>query len=156
MIKRRDTSPQAGALRRSNLLVSLLFALLGVAVLVGSTRMPPGLGNLPGPGFFPRVLGALLLGFSLMLATERTQAKDAQDDQAQPGSAWPLVLAAMALLTVYLLSWEWLPFLVRTPLLIGSLMRLSGASWRSVAMGGVLLSLFLFGIFQLGLRVDLG
>jgi hypothetical protein len=60
------------------------------------------------------------------------------------------------LVLAWLLSWSFAPFLLRTPLLVLSLMRLSGSTWRSAMLAAVVFTAAIYAIFQLGLRVDLG
>ncbi|MCW5963173.1 MAG: tripartite tricarboxylate transporter TctB family protein [Bryobacterales bacterium] len=137
-------------------LVALLFGALGVAILVAAWKLPAGIGNLPGPGFFPAVLGSLILGFALLLGLERPRAENQHHQPASPAQTWLLPASATLLLAIFVFTWELAPFLLRTPLLVLALMRLSGASWRNTKIAMVLFPLALYAIFQLGLRVDLG
>ena len=153
--------------------VAAVFAVLAVGVIVAARQLPSGIGNLPGPGFFPATLGFLMLVFSGMLAAEGPGAATvtgtpgastagSSSASGEPGAelvvapSWTLPVVAFALMVGYLASWEYLPFLVRTPLLVVVLMRLAAASWRATAMAAVLFPTVLYAIFALGLRVDLG
>lgn len=139
-----------------NRLVALLFGAFGLVILVAAWKLPAGIGNLPGPGFFPSVLGALMLGFALLLGLERPRAADKDEQPAPLAQSWILPASAAMLLAIYVFTWDLAPFLVRTPLMVLTLMRLSGASWKNTIIALVLFPLALYAIFQLGLRVDLG
>ncbi len=136
--------------------VAAAFGAVGVVVLVASMQLPSGIGALPGPGFFPFVLAILILCFALFLGWESRAVPKPDFTPAPLAHSWLLPAVTAAVLVLYVASWEWLPFLVRTPLLILLLMRLSGASWWATGLGSVLLPAVLYAIFQLGLRVDLG
>lgn len=142
--------------QRRDKVVAALCGVLGLAVVVAAWRLPPGIGNLPGPGFFPAVLGALILGFAALLGYESRHPKPDGDERSGAEPDWRLPGVAMLLMLAYVGSWELVPFLVRTPVLIAVLMRLSGATWRSVLLAAILFPLSLYGVFTLGLRVDLG
>jgi hypothetical protein len=156
-----------------NRIVATVFAVLAVGIVIAARQLPPGIGNLPGPGFFPATLGFLMLVFCGMLAAERAGASSvavapgASDADGSPAGvephvaaeatqSWTLPVVAFALMVGYLASWEYVPFLVRTPLLVIVLMRLAAASWRATIMAALLFPVFLYAIFALGLRVDLG
>lgn len=53
--------------RTGNLWVAFLLFGLGIFAILESLKMPPGLYNTPGPGFYPRLLGVILCGVSLTL-----------------------------------------------------------------------------------------
>jgi hypothetical protein len=162
--------------RGRNSAVAAVFSAVAILIIAAAWQMPPGIGNLPGPGFFPITLGFLMLGFAGMLVLEgrRTaapvaEAKDAPEKElagietaAESGTgevgpqSWVLPLIAFALMLGYVATWELAPFLVRTPLLVVVMMRLAAASWRATVIAAVLFPLVLYGIFALGLRVDLG
>jgi hypothetical protein len=152
--------------RWRNLGVSASFAGLALAVLWASRHLPAGIASLPGPGFFPSLLALVILGFAIVHALDRgspalppaTGADPAEIGNPSPrhDPAWRMPVVATLALLVYLVSWEWVDFLIRTPLLTLVLMRASGSTWRSAALAAALVPLLLYAMFQLGLRVDLG
>ena len=50
---------------RTDIIESLLLALVGVAVVIESIRLQVGTPLMPQPGFFPLIGGSLLIGLSL-------------------------------------------------------------------------------------------
>lgn len=136
--------------------VAVTGTLLGAYLAISSRTFPSGLGSLPGPGFFPLLLGAFILVFSAMIAWESRSAglPPAPDTSSQ--NSWKLPVFAALLVLAWLLSWDFAPFLLRTPLMVVALMRLSGSTWRGAALAAVVFTGALYAIFQLGLRVDLG
>ena len=145
-------------------IVAAAAALLGIALILSSRSFPEGIGALPGPGFFPFALGLLITLFAIMVAMEARKPKPAETKEATTTSdsdaaagkmAWRLPVAAVVLVFAYLASWDVIPFLIRTPIVALVLTKASGASWlRSVAMA-IVLTAFLYFVFQVGLRVSL-
>ena len=48
-------------------IVGAAFALVAFAFILGAEALPPGLGRLPGAGFFPFWIGAAMLGLAVPL-----------------------------------------------------------------------------------------
>ncbi len=136
--------------------MAVAFAILGIGVLWATRQLPPGIGSLPGPGFFPAVLAVLILLFAGVLAFERNSQATEEAATTAASWNWRLPVLTAASLLAYVVVWEWIDFLVRTPLLILILMRSSGATWRNTLLAAVLFPASLYVIFQLGLRVELG
>lgn len=143
---------------RSWILAALALSgiLLGAYLVISSRSFPPGLGSLPGPGFFPLLLGILILLFSAMIAREAWSPAPQSPGKAAVRQADKLPALAVLMVIAWLLTWDFAPFLLRTPLLVLGLMRTSGSNWRSAALSAILFTAALYAIFQLGLRVDLG
>ena len=137
--------------------------ILGLYLIISSRSFPAGFNSLPGPGFFPLILGLLIVVFSVMIAFEArapfptaTATESDPTVSEKPRSPWFRPCLTIALLAFFLFSWELVPFLVRTPILVAGLMRVSGSSWRSALIASILFTAVVYGLFQLGLRVDLG
>lgn len=142
-------SPHTGA-------VAACGAMLGGYLIVSSGTFPSGIGSLPGPGFFPLLLGCLLLFFSAMIAWEARRGKLREPKKATSPGAWKRPALAAFLVAGWLFAWGSIPFPIRTSLLVFLLLRLGGAAWKGAALAAILLPAVVFAIFQLGLRVDLG
>lgn len=135
--------------------IGVVFAVAGAFVAGAGWRMPEGVGGIPGPGFFPLLIGAVLgvLGCALAVSSGRSRAVTA----APARHLWPLwqVTAIAGLLAAYVAAWDAVPFLVRTPILLLAIARVVGESWWRGAASAVLTTLALAGIFDLLLRVRL-
>jgi len=137
---------------RRELVLGASFLALGMGLVASSYALPSGLGRLPGPGFFPRVIGGVMVLLSLGLLG---QARRATEPLRQGAGDLRTVLLVLGLLALYLLGWGIGPFAVRTALFLLLLLRLLGQPWRT----GVTLSLSLTAVvilaFRIGLRVPL-
>ncbi len=139
-------------MNRCDLVVSLLFLFLGAALLAGASSLPPGLGALPGPGFFPGVIGAAVavLAAGLFASSVRGGGASFVVDNRRR-----LALTA-GLLILYLLLWGVTPFALQTFVMLAVFLRMLGEPWRtSVLVSGVLAAAVTLA-FQYGLRVNFG
>ena len=139
-------------MNRTDLTVALVFAALGGGILLAASGFPPGVGPLPGPGFFPVVIGIviLVLAGALLLSAWRSGPAE------QPPMANLRALAATAvLLGAYLILWGVLPFAPRTFVFVILFLRLLRTRWLPAATVSAILTGAVFVAFQLGLRVTL-
>lgn len=134
--------------------VAALFLALGIALLAAASALPPGIGRLPGPGFFPAAVGAaiLVLAGCLLAGSLRRREPPAESRPANTR----LLAGAAALLFLYLLLWEVVPFAIRTPLFLVVFLRMAGERWRSSVAVSLVLTAAVLLAFQYGLRVSFG
>lgn len=138
-------------MNRSDLGIGLAFLLLGAVLWICSGALPPGVGGLPGPGFFPRVIGIVMLALaSLLMVRARSRPEPFPGaTQSRP------VIATLVLLAAYLALWHQAPFALRTLLFVVVYLRCLGQSWRAAVRVALGLTLFVVAAFQYGLRVGL-
>ena len=139
-------------MKRTNLAVSALFLALGGYLIFSATRFPPGMGRLPGPGFFPGVVGAVIAALAAVLLLAALRGKQAPEVCFENGKT---LAAAIALLLAYLLLWGGVNFVLRTAVLLVLFLRLAGERWRSALVVSLTLTIAVVLAFQYGLRVDL-
>jgi hypothetical protein len=136
--------------------VAVFFLCLGVWMAISSLALPAGMGRLPGPGFFPMVIGATISLLAALLLIVTLRAPDAADRIYEiPWTRWRAAGITVALLFVYILLWNWTPFVPRTALLMLLLLRLHGETWRKSVAVSAALTGAVFLAFQYGLRVAL-
>lgn len=130
-------------------IVSLVLALLGVAIAVATLPWPPGSQGVPGPALVPRVLAAALVIVGLLI-------------YRAPGTSAPAwvrhhraVPATMGLLAVYALFWRAIPHGhgVLTGVVLLAFLRITGLQWRSAGIAAVLMATVLQLLFERGLGV---
>ncbi len=140
-------------MRRLDYAVAVSFLALGLYLLAAAFTYPAGMGRLPGPGFFPAIVGAVifLLALGLLFTARR------QESSAAPagGDARTLVVTVL-LLGGYLGLWGIIPFFVRTALFVTVFLRLVGERWPRAIAVALLLTAAVVAAFQYGLRVSLG
>jgi len=130
--------------------VAIGFALLGLYLLWSARHFPSAPAGLPGPGFFPEVAGAAMLGFSAALALGRP----GEAVQWTAGRAARIRLVAVILLMLGHLSlWGIVPFSIRTLVLISGVLRLGGVRWKDAIVAGTLITVAVTVGFTYGLHV---
>jgi hypothetical protein len=137
---------------RKELILGASFLALGVALVVSSYALPRGMSGLPGPGFFPRVIGAVMMLLSLALVWQARRGGEA-DRSAPPDVR--AVVGVVGLLFLYLLAWGTGLFPVRTAIFLLLLLRFLGQSWRSGLTVSLCLTAAIVLAFQVGLGVSL-
>ena len=137
---------------RKELVVGGSFLALGVALVASSYALPAGMGRLPGPGFFPRVIGGVITLLSLALLW---QARRRGETESPAPADLRTVLGVVGLLFLYLLLWGTGLFPVRTAVFLLVLLRFLGQPWRSGLTVSLSLTAVIVLAFQIGLRVSL-
>jgi len=145
--------------RRWDTGLGLAFAVLGASLALAGRGLPDGLAHVPGPGFFPTMIGLGLAFLGLALAASaRRPVPSALTDY------WPhgwrdrrprQVAAILALLAAYLALWDAVPFVWRTPLLLAGIYRTVGEPWLRSSVLAVSITALLVGVFDALLRVRL-
>jgi len=139
-------------MNRKELIVGTAFLALGVALVASSYALPAGMGRLPGPGFFPRVIGGVMALLSLALLWRARRGEETVD--AAPADL-RTVLGVVGLLFLYLLLWGTGLFPARTVVFLLVLLRFLGQPWRSGLTVSLSLTAVIVLAFQVGLRVSL-
>lgn len=130
----------------------LLFIGLGILAITVGSRYALGTAARMGPGYFPRILGLLLivLGAIISLRGLRT------DGEAIPRWHWRPTLVVLGSVTVYGIIMGWLGMAISTVFLI---VASSAAShefrWKESVVAGILLSALAVGVFVVGLGVQI-
>ena len=145
-------------MNRTNLAVAVCFLALGGFLAATSSGLPEGLGGLPGPGFFPQVIGAvvLLLAATLLFQAVRPGAADSAGEAAQfliENRA--AIVGAIGLTFVYLVLWGTELFALRTGVFLALFLKFLGQSWKASISVATVLTITVTAAFQAGLRVTL-
>jgi putative tricarboxylic transport membrane protein len=141
-------SGRAGDLATAAVLAGLGALWIGMAV-----GMPKGEFAVPGPGFFPGLLGGGLVGAAAWLTWRALRtAPGAQEVALGHPDIWAALLAILLLAPLF----ERLGFIVSIALFVGVLLwRLTSLRWWSVLVAAAASSLAAYGFFSnlLGLRL---
>lgn len=128
---------------------------VGLAFVAGGWGMPPGVGGIPGPGFFPILVGGALTLLGCTLAASARSAHGLLWEGGWHHAPTRQVLAIVALLAAYAAVWHVVPFLVRTPPLLLAILRVSGGGWLRASVVAVVTTGVLAVVFDVLLRVRL-
>ncbi len=138
---------------------SLVGLVLSVSICIESFRLPVGIGTwrYPGPGFFPFgagiIMGCLCLG--LYLTALRTSSGGLKESWYVKES-WKKLVLILVILLGYAFLLERLGYLISTFLLLFLLLRFAEAQgWLVTILGGLMVSLVSYGIFDKWLKMQL-
>jgi putative tricarboxylic transport membrane protein len=132
---------------------SLFLLLVALAVLLGSVKLGLGTVGSPGPGFLP-FLAAVVLAIAsgihfLSSLFSKVQRPKGAVANLWTGAKWRKVIYAVLALVVYSIFFEDLGFIVSTLLLmIFMFMVMEVKHWYTVLIGGALVSLISYLVFQ--------
>lgn len=143
------------------MLSSLVWALVGAAVVVSASRLRVGTLNSPGPGFLPLVAGIVMLTLAIGILVQEWSRRRARRSTpepvagAVPGSRLPVALAVAALLA-YALLLDPLGYLVTTMLFLLFALRVLGKlRWWTVLTSAVAATGVSYLLFNVWLKVPL-
>jgi hypothetical protein len=142
--------------RIGDLIISGLLLLIGLVCVVLSKAMPPGEFSVPGPGFFPTLLGILISIVSLALGIQSFFYKEAiQEVRVGNRHIWFTIVAIFVLAIFF----ERLGFiLVITLFILFFLKTLSNLKWIICCLFAIAaaISAYAFFNFLLGVRLPSG
>lgn len=141
------------------LLPALFLAMLSIAVIIGGLNFDAGTVSRMGPGFMPVLLGAILLGFALLLGIAELRTLQATQGDILPPTARmhvrPIVCASLSIV-LWALVVERLGFI---PAALAQLLlaraALPESDWKRAGLGSVLVSALAFVLFVLLLGLPL-
>ncbi|WDR02170.1 tripartite tricarboxylate transporter TctB family protein [Devosia algicola] len=150
---------------RSDLFTGGFFVALGLFLIAFALPMRPPAHVPYGPGFFPAIVGALMISIGLLVAwqSRHGSADDAGGvvirDEVIPRKerAGPrLAIAAFVLTPVaFVMLVPFLGFLIAMPLIMGTLIGLLRGRWVSSFIVAIIVTLLLQTMFQEVMRVPL-
>jgi len=141
--------------RRWDTALGIGFAALGGALALAGWGLPEGLAGVPGPGFFPILigLGLIVLGLGLAASAGRGDASYWREGWRTTGMRQIVVI--LTLLGMYAALWNAVPFLWRTPVLLLGIYRTVGEPWMRSILISLVATALLGGVFDTLLRVRL-
>jgi len=144
-------------MKRFEVTAAALLAGLAGYVLFEASKLRIGSFRVPQTGFFPRVLGVLLV---LLTVVELVRALRQVEPSAGPGKidggGWFRIGATLAIMLGFALVLEWLGFLLATFALMVLLLRaIEAPRWSKVVIIALLTSTLSYGLFSWLLGVPL-
>ncbi len=148
-------------MRKHEMTSSLVWMTVGVLFLAGAISLGLGSTSEPGAGFFPFVMAASLIVFSLIHFVS-SFAKGRPFDSRADESLWPKsdgikrILLTIVFLLGFIFALNYLGFVLTTLIfMLLSLKYVEPQRWRTVFVIGCLATVLSYSIFQLWLRSNL-
>ncbi len=137
---------------RTDLILGALFLALGLYLTLSASALPAGSGGLPGAGFFPRIIGVVMVLLSAALLVNALRGSSATAFNLSHGR---VIGGVVGLTFIYLLLWGTGLFALRTFLFLVMFLRFLEQSWRASLTVAGALTATIAAAFQYGLRVSL-
>ncbi len=133
-------------------MTAVVLGLVALVALLGTVGYPSGEQGVPGPALFPRTVAVALLLCATWLMV--TAASTPVPDALPPGMGRVIGWTALALV-LYVATWDLVPFVPRTALLVLFFLRMLAVSWRAAAVTATVLAGVVFIVFERVLAVRL-
>ena len=136
-----------------DLVAGLMFIAVGIAAIVIASNYTLGTAARMGPGYFPRILGILMISLGAIIALRSLRL----NGPPLPGWKWRPVLVVLGSVVLFGLVVNRLGLVLSTILLI---VMSSAASTefrpKEAAISGALLAALAVGVFVIGLKLQIG
>lgn len=148
-------------MKKNDLISSLAWLIVGVLFCTGSIRLGLGTISEPGPGFFPFLMSAFLISFSLIkIISSLKKGGEVPIDTSK--GYWPerdgikRIAFVFILLFMFTIALNYLGFVLTTFLFIFSLLRfVDPQKWQTVFLTTVLTTVLSYAIFEIWLKANL-
>jgi len=130
----------------------LLFAALGIGAIWVGSNYPLGTAARMGPGYFPRILGILLIVLGAIIALRGMRVTG----EAIPAWKWRPTIIVLGAVVIYGIIIGWLGVAISTVfLIVASAAASHEFRWKESVIAGLLLSGLAVSVFIIGLGVQL-
>ncbi len=138
-----------------NVIISMIMLLIGSSYLYFSLQLPVrSIGNVPGPSFFPLVISAIVLFLAAaLLVNGIVNLRNEQPQEAEPAVP-KRVISTLVWFVLYLIALPYVGFLVASvPFFAGLMMLCEQKKLVPVAIGSILIPVFLYFLFRQGFNI---
>lgn len=138
-----------------NIIISMIMLLIGSCYLYFSLQLPVrAIGNVPGPSFFPLIISAIVLFLAVALLLGGVMnMRNEQQAEPQP-AATRRVFATLLWFVLYLVALPYVGFLIASiPFFAGLMLLCEQKKPLHVAVGSVLIPVFLYLLFRQGFNI---
>jgi hypothetical protein len=130
----------------------LLFIAFGIAAIVIGSNYALGTAARMGPGYFPRILGLLMIALGLALALRALRISGSP----VPGFKWRPLLIVLGSVTVFGMIVNYAGVVVSTIfLIVGASAASHEFRWKESLVAGAALAALAVGVFVIGLKLQL-
>lgn len=132
---------------------AVMFVIFGVLFIVWSTEYQFGTTQRMGPGYFPSVLGYMLVGLGILVAVPSIK-HDAEETHVE-GIGWRGLLVILGSVALYAVLLPRMGFVVSmAALVILSAMASKEFTWKAALLSTVVLGVFSYLVFVKGLELQ--
>jgi hypothetical protein len=118
---------------RSDRLIGSFFLLFGCLVVLAASKLEFASSYGAGSGFFPYWLGVTITVLGAVIALQAWRNRAAADSPV-PATWSAKKLTALALIVSFVLSLEWIGFVIAFSCMVALLLKLEGENWRNAVL----------------------
>lgn len=144
-------------MKKSNIFVSIIIILIGIATLIEVKMFPQGQSNVVGPGFFPGIIAAILIILGIILFIQSIRIKKDEDIKVNLfNSENKLAYIIMGITLIYLIAINYIGFLISSIIYLTTLITLYGEKnkLKSLVASSIISSAIYF-VFNILLNVPI-
>lgn len=144
-------------MKKSNIFVSIIIILIGIATLIEVKSFPQGQNNVVGPGFFPGIIAAILIILGIILFIQSIRIKKDEDIKVNLfNSENKLAYIIMGITLIYLIAINYIGFLISSIIYLTTLITLYGEKnkLKSLVASSIISSAIYF-VFNILLNVPI-
>ncbi len=132
----------------------VLLIMIGIGVIIWSIRLQVGTISKPLPGFFPLLVGLVIIALSLILLVKGWLGRGEASPHADV--KWKRQLIMVAGLAVYVMIMVHLGYIPSTIFIVAVTLRMHGVmSWKVISLTSLILSVTVYFLFTQLLGVEL-
>lgn len=142
-------------MKKGNIISSVILICLSIFILIQAKTFPKAGGNIPGPGFFPKILAIFLIGLSsALIILSYINKEDKKVVLIDKNNS--KVYLTILIITIYLILMNIVGFLISTPILLFVLILVYGMKgYIKNVIISVFITVVIYGVFQVLLTVPL-
>lgn len=133
--------------KMGDLFFSLISIGYSIYLFVESSNLPEGIANMPGPGFFPRLIAFMILTLSCWLLILSLWRFSKKRKVSSVRGRWVQTISIILLVFLYVLLWGKGNFLFNTFVLLFLIQVVTGSKWYFALIGSATLSISVFLLF---------
>lgn len=131
----------------NDIIFSIAMIFYSVYLFLESLKLPEGIANMPGPGFFPRLIAFVILILSCFILGAGIWKFFRKKEKALATGKWVQSLSVIGCTFLYVLIWGRGNFIFNTILLLFLIQMITGSKWYIALIGSIVLSVSTYLLF---------
>lgn len=131
----------------SDLIFSLITMVYSILLITESFKLPRGIANIPGPGFFPRIVAFVIMALSAILILKSILMIIRRKASNVTRGNWVKSAAIIGAALAYVMTWGRGNFLFNTFIFLFLIQLVTNAKWYIAMLSSLALSISIFLLF---------
>lgn len=131
----------------SDLIFSLITMIYSIFLMTESSKLPRGMANIPGPGFFPRIVALVIMILSVILILKGIFMIIKKRNPNVVRGNWTKSVLIIVTALIYVLIWGNGNFLLNTFVFLFLFQLVTKAKWYTAILSSLVLSVSIFLLF---------